>query len=45
MVQNTQIKNPKMAVLSVDVVWTAEFAAKGNTSRRCHPTSSPPRAS
>jgi multiple sugar transport system substrate-binding protein len=29
MVQNTQIKNPKMAVLSVDVVWTAEFAAKG----------------
>jgi multiple sugar transport system substrate-binding protein len=28
MVQNTQIKNPKMAVLSVDVVWTAEFAAK-----------------
>src|SRR5215218_11100329 len=29
MVQNTQIKNPKMAVVSVDVVWTAEFAAKG----------------
>jgi multiple sugar transport system substrate-binding protein len=29
MVQNTQIKNPKMAVLSMDVVWTAEFAAKG----------------
>jgi multiple sugar transport system substrate-binding protein len=29
MIQNTQIKNPKMAVLSVDVVWTAEFAAKG----------------
>ena len=29
MVQNTQIKNPAMAVLSVDVVWTAEFAAKG----------------
>ena len=27
MIQNTQIKNPKMAVLSVDVVWTAEFAA------------------
>src|SRR5215207_9927547 len=27
MVQNTQIKNPKMAVLNVDVVWTAEFAA------------------
>ena len=26
-VQNTQIKNPKMAVLNVDVVWTAEFAA------------------
>ena len=22
MIQNTQIKNPKMAVLSVDVVWT-----------------------
>ena len=29
MIQNTQIKNPAMAVLSVDVVWTAEFAAKG----------------
>jgi multiple sugar transport system substrate-binding protein len=29
MVQNNQIKNPKMAVLSMDVVWTAEFAAKG----------------
>ncbi|MBA3528554.1 MAG: extracellular solute-binding protein, partial [Propionibacteriaceae bacterium] len=29
MVQNTQIKNPKMGVLNVDVVWTAEFAAKG----------------
>ena len=29
MIQNTQIKNPQMAVLSVDVVWTAEFAAKG----------------
>ena len=29
MIQNTQIKNPKMGVLSVDVVWTAEFAAKG----------------
>jgi multiple sugar transport system substrate-binding protein len=29
MIQNTQIKNPKMAVLSVDVVWTGEFAAKG----------------
>ena len=29
MVQNTQIKNPAMGVLSVDVVWTAEFAAKG----------------
>ena len=28
MIQNTQIKNPKMAVMSVDVVWTAEFAAK-----------------
>ena len=28
MIQNTQIKNPNMAVLSVDVVWTAEFAAK-----------------
>ena len=27
MVQNTQIKNDKMAVLSVDNVWTAEFAA------------------
>src|SRR5215211_4319746 len=29
MIQNAQIKNPKMAVMSVDVVWTAEFAAKG----------------
>jgi multiple sugar transport system substrate-binding protein len=28
MVQNTQIKNPKMATISMDVVWTAEFAAK-----------------
>src|SRR5919205_105114 len=24
MIQNTQIKNPKMAVVSMDVVWTAE---------------------
>jgi multiple sugar transport system substrate-binding protein len=29
MVQNTQIKNPKMAVVSMDVVWTWEFAANG----------------
>ena len=29
MIQNTQIKNPKMGVDQVDVVWTAEFAAKG----------------
>jgi multiple sugar transport system substrate-binding protein len=29
MIQNSQIKNPKMAVLSVDVVWTGEFAANG----------------
>ena len=29
MIQNTQIKNPQMALLSMDVVWTAEFAAKG----------------
>jgi multiple sugar transport system substrate-binding protein len=28
-IQNTQIKNPKMAVVQVDVVWTAEFAANG----------------
>jgi multiple sugar transport system substrate-binding protein len=28
MIQNTQIKNAKMAVINVDVVWTAEFAAK-----------------
>jgi len=27
-IQNTQIKNPKMAVVNVDVVWTAEFGAK-----------------
>jgi multiple sugar transport system substrate-binding protein len=29
MIQNSQIKNPKMAVISVDVVWTSEFAANG----------------
>ena len=29
--QNTQIKNPKMAVLNVDVVWTAEFGANSYT--------------
>jgi len=29
MIQNSQIKNPKMGVVSMDVVWTAEFAAKG----------------
>ena len=29
MIQNTQIKNPKMGILSMDVVWTSEFAAKG----------------
>lgn len=29
MIQNTQIKNPAMAVISLDVVWTSEFAAKG----------------
>ena len=29
MIQNTQIKNAKMGILSIDVVWTAEFAAKG----------------
>ena len=29
MIQNTQIKNPKMGVVSMDVVWSAEFAAKG----------------
>ena len=29
MIQNTQIKNEKMGVLSVDNVWTAEFAANG----------------
>ena len=29
MIQNTQIRNPKMGILSMDVVWTAEFAAKG----------------
>jgi multiple sugar transport system substrate-binding protein len=29
MIQNTQIKNAKMGILSMDVVWTAEFAAKG----------------
>ncbi len=28
-IQNSQIKNPKMAVVQVDVVWTAEFAANG----------------
>ena len=29
MIQNSQIKNPQMAVVSVDNVWTAEFAANG----------------
>jgi multiple sugar transport system substrate-binding protein len=29
MIQNTQIKNPKMCVVSMDVVWTSEFAANG----------------
>jgi multiple sugar transport system substrate-binding protein len=29
MIQNTQIKNPAMGIVSMDVVWTAEFAAKG----------------
>jgi multiple sugar transport system substrate-binding protein len=29
MIQNTQIKNPKMGIVSMDVVWSAEFAAKG----------------
>jgi len=29
MVQNAQIKNPAMGIMSMDVVWTAEFAAKG----------------
>ena len=29
MILNSENKNPRMAVLSVDVVWTAEFAAKG----------------
>jgi multiple sugar transport system substrate-binding protein len=29
MIQNSQIKNAKMAVLSVDVVWTIEFGANG----------------
>jgi multiple sugar transport system substrate-binding protein len=28
-IQNTQIKNPKMGILSMDVVWSAEYAAKG----------------
>ena len=32
MIQNTQIKNPAMGIISVDVVWTAEFAAKGYVS-------------
>ena len=34
MVQNTQIKNPKMAVLSVDNVWTAEFVFRFKLSGR-----------
>ena len=29
MIQNIQIKNPKMCVLSIDVVWTSQFAANG----------------
>ena len=43
MIQNTQIKNPKMGVVSVDVVWTAEFAANGIVDA-CRPTSSRPTA-
>ncbi|MGI3786502.1 MAG: ABC transporter substrate-binding protein [Janthinobacterium lividum] len=29
MIQNTTIKNPAMGVISMDVVWTSEFAANG----------------
>jgi multiple sugar transport system substrate-binding protein len=29
MIQNHEIKNPQMGILSMDVVWTAEFAANG----------------
>ena len=29
MIQNAQIKSDKMTLLSMDVVWTAEFAANG----------------
>ena len=29
LVQNLQTKNPNYDVMSVDVIWTAEFAAKG----------------
>ena len=29
MIQNFQIKNPKMGIVSMDVVWVSEFAAKG----------------
>ena len=29
MVQNAQIKSDKHTILSMDVVWTAEFAANG----------------
>ena len=36
MIQNTQIESPKMAVMSVDVVWTAEFATRA-TPRPCPP--------
>ena len=43
MIQNAQIKNPKMAVLNVDVVWTAEFAAKGYVEA-LPPDQSPPTA-
>lgn len=29
MILNSENKNPRMAILNMDVVWTAEFAAKG----------------
>ena len=43
MIQNAQIKNPKMAVLNVDVVWTAEFAANSYIEA-LPPDHSPPTA-
>ena len=43
MIQNTQIKNPtRWPCMSMDVVWTAEFAANGYVDRAARRSSSRP---